>query len=264
MGANHTKGHWGLGRVVVLTGLLVMLGSTDVLAQRWQWPEKGENLKVLPEDATQQQLRATMFGFVQALGVRCEHCHDDSQGNRFDQIDFPADTKETKKIARIMMQMVRRINDEELSELDEQRPDRIQVTCVTCHRGATKPQMLEDVLADVIAEDSVEAAIARYHELRERYEDGFTYNFRESTLNRLGYRLLRADQIDDAIALFKLNIEMYPEAWNPYDSLAEAYMTKGQNEQAIALYRQSLVLNPDNQNGVQMLQKLKGEEASNE
>ena len=173
-------------------------------------------------------------------------------------------TKETKKIARIMMQMVRRINGEELSALDEHRPDRIQVTCVTCHRGATKPQMLEDVLADVIAEDGVEAAIARYHELRERYEDGFTYNFRESTLNGLGYRLLRADQVDDAIALFKLNIEMYPEAWNPYDSLAEAYMTKGQNEQAIALYRQSLVLNPDNQNAVQMLQKLKGEAASNE
>jgi tetratricopeptide (TPR) repeat protein len=250
-------------RILMLTGLLVLLGWTDALAQRWQWPEKAENLKVLPEDTGPDELRATMFSFVQALGVRCEHCHDDSQGNRLAQIDFPADTKETKKIARIMLQMVRRVNGEELSALDEFRPDRVQVTCITCHRGATKPQLLEDVLAGVIAEAGVEAAIARYHELRERYEDGFTYNFRESTLNTLGYRLLRAGQVDDAIALFKLNVEIYPDAWNPYDSLAEAYMTKGQNEQAIALYRQSLVLNPDNRNAVEKLQQLKGN-ASNE
>ena len=49
MVTNHTKGR--PGRVVVLAGLLVLLGSTDILAQRWDWPEKAENLQVFPEDS---------------------------------------------------------------------------------------------------------------------------------------------------------------------------------------------------------------------
>ncbi len=250
----------GQGRRLLLAALVCLLVSPAV-AQQWQWPEKAENLKILPEDTTPQQLRATMFGFVQALGVRCEHCHDDSKGNRLDQMDFPADVKETKDVARLMMQMVRRINGEELADLESPPEDRIQVTCVTCHRGNARPILLEDELAEVIAEEGVEAAVARYHDLRKRFEGGFTYDFRERTLNNLGYRLLGAGQVDQAIAIFKLNVEMFPGAWNVYDSLAEAYMAKGEKERAIALYQRSLSQNPDNDNAVEMLKKLKGETA---
>nr|NIR48311.1 tetratricopeptide repeat protein [candidate division KSB1 bacterium]NIR73039.1 tetratricopeptide repeat protein [candidate division KSB1 bacterium]NIS23819.1 tetratricopeptide repeat protein [candidate division KSB1 bacterium]NIT70746.1 tetratricopeptide repeat protein [candidate division KSB1 bacterium]NIU24468.1 tetratricopeptide repeat protein [candidate division KSB1 bacterium] len=59
-----------------------------------------------------------------------------------------------------------------------------------------------------------------------------------------------------AIAVFKLNVEAYPDSWNVYDSLAEAYMENGQNELAIQFYKKSLQMNPDNTNGKRMLQKL--------
>jgi len=36
--------------------------------------------------------------------------------------------------------------------------------------------------------------------------------------------LLFAGKTDDAIQVFRLNVEEYPKAWNPYDSLGEAYM----------------------------------------
>jgi len=49
---------------------------------------------------------------------------------------------------------------------------------------------------------------------------------------------------------------MYPNASNPYDSLAEAYMVQGDREAAIKNYRKSLELNPNNTNAVTMLKRL--------
>ena len=80
--------------------------------------------------------------------------------------------------------------------------------------------------------------------------------FSERILNTLGYEQLRAKHIPEAIALFQLNVEVYPKAFNTYDSLAEAYAAKGDREAAIKNYRKSLSLNPDNTNAVESLKKL--------
>jgi CubicO group peptidase (beta-lactamase class C family) len=78
----------------------------------------------------------------------------------------------------------------------------------------------------------------------------------ENRLNNLGYTLKQQKKLPEAIALFKLNVEFYPNAWNVYDSLAEAYMNSGENQLAIANYKKSLELNPQNANGREMLKKL--------
>jgi CubicO group peptidase (beta-lactamase class C family) len=78
----------------------------------------------------------------------------------------------------------------------------------------------------------------------------------ENRLNNLGYGLLQQKKLPEAIALLKLNVEFYPNAWNVYDSLAEAYMTNGDKKLAIANYKKSLELNPQNANGREMLKKL--------
>ena len=80
--------------------------------------------------------------------------------------------------------------------------------------------------------------------------------FKERLLNVFGYEQLQAGHLDDAIAVFKLNVEMYPGGFNAYDSLAEAYMAKGDRQAAAENYRQSLALNPENTNATQMLKKL--------
>ncbi len=49
---------------------------------------------------------------------------------------------------------------------------------------------------------------------------------------------------------------MYPDAFNPYDSLGEAYMDAGDHEKAIANYKKSIELNAGNENGKDMLKKL--------
>ncbi len=80
----------------------------------------------------------------------------------------------------------------------------------------------------------------------------------ENRLNNLGYMLMRQEKLMAAIEIFKLNVELYPNAWNVYDSLGEAYMNKGEKELAIANYKKSLELNPGNEGGAQMLKKLMG------
>ena len=88
------------------------------------------------------------------------------------------------------------------------------------------------------------------------------YFFYEGLLNAFGYELLGADNVQAAIAIFKLNVEEDPEAWNVYDSLGEAYMIAGNNTLAIQNYQKSIDLNPENTNGIEILNRLR-EEAGN-
>jgi pimeloyl-ACP methyl ester carboxylesterase len=111
----------------------------------------------------------------------------------------------------------------------------------------------QNALARAIKDKGVDAAIALYRQMRLRYPAEF---LSESLLNTLGYQQLNAKRTQEAIALFKLNVEMYPNAFNPYDSLAEAYMVQGDREAAVKNYRKSLELNPNNTNAVTMLKKL--------
>lgn len=84
------------------------------------------------------------------------------------------------------------------------------------------------------------------------------YYFEEPEFNALGYELLNEDRrYQDAVNVFKLNVELYPQSWNAYDSLGEAYVAGGDNEMAIRCYEKSLEINPDSENGKQMLERLK-------
>ena len=79
----------------------------------------------------------------------------------------------------------------------------------------------------------------------------------ENFINAEGYFLLRQEKIPKAIEIFKLNVEYYPESFNVYDSLAEAYMANDDKELSVKNYKRSLKLNPGNNNAVEMLKKLK-------
>jgi tetratricopeptide (TPR) repeat protein len=80
-------------------------------------------------------------------------------------------------------------------------------------------------------------------------------------INDLGYRLLGQDRIDEAILLFELNVEEHPDSGNVYDSLGEAQKARGWTEKAIANYRRSLEIDPDNDNARRMLAEMGAEPA---
>ncbi|WP_266170155.1 alpha/beta fold hydrolase [Dyella subtropica] len=66
----------------------------------------------------------------------------------------------------------------------------------------------------------------------------------ESSLNTWGYQLLANGDHATAVAVFKLNVLLYPASANTYDSLAEGYEALGDKAQAITNYQRSLRIDP--------------------
>jgi len=110
------------------------------------------------------------------------------------------------------------------------------------------------VLSETIASHGIEEATRQYHQLR--VAGSAAYNMDEGQLNTLGYQLIRSGSLREAIQIFQLNVEAFPQSSNTYDSLGEAYMNAGDKDNAVANYRQSLRLNPQNTNGAMMLRRL--------
>jgi CubicO group peptidase (beta-lactamase class C family) len=110
-------------------------------------------------------------------------------------------------------------------------------------------------LYQIITAEGIESAAGKYRDLKKNQPDA--YDFQEGQLNNLGYNLLRQKKIKEAIKVFQLNVEAYPESSNVYDSLGEAYMLNGEKASAIENYEKSLKLNPNNANAVEMLKQLR-------
>jgi len=113
---------------------------------------------------------------------------------------------------------------------------------------------IAETLSATIVSGGADAAAKQYQELKTLAPT--SYNFDEDELNTLGYELIRANKLKDAIRILQLNAEAYPRSSNVYDSLGEAYMDDGNKALAVANYQRSLQLNPKNGNAVVMLQKL--------
>jgi S-formylglutathione hydrolase FrmB len=115
-----------------------------------------------------------------------------------------------------------------------------------------------EVVSKIAKEKDGTAAVAEYRKLRSKFAG--KYLFSQNQLNRLGYELLGMDKIEDAIEIFKLNVEMFPESSNPYDSLGEAYLKAGNKELALKNYKKSVELDPQNTSGIEAIEKLEGKE----
>jgi tetratricopeptide (TPR) repeat protein len=116
---------------------------------------------------------------------------------------------------------------------------------------------IASLLLKVIFDKGIESAIMIYHDLKTNHPQ--SYDFEEKELNMLGYELLHQDKMESAIKIFRLNADVYPNAWNVYDSLGEAYLRNNQKNLAIEYYNKSLVLNPNNKNAKQVLKRLNEE-----
>lgn len=250
-----------LGRIAgslfltILSVATALLGGSSATAQ---FPDKFTNLKVLPTDISKHELESTMRGFAFALGVRCEHCHAEKKAPE-KGLDFPADDKDAKKTARIMLQMVTAINHDYISKVPKTPPDTpaIQVLCVTCHHGLTQPRPLNAVLAESLEKDGLEKTIALYHELRGKYYGNGQYDFGETSLNQLTESLLAQKKYNDALAIMDLSFaENHPDSVWSYHLLAMTHQANGQIDRAIADYRKVLELHPEDTWAKQQIEAL--------
>jgi tetratricopeptide (TPR) repeat protein len=108
--------------------------------------------------------------------------------------------------------------------------------------GRDVPPTEEQFMA-IMRERGVEEAVEIFE--RFRAEDPELVLFRENMCNFAGYGLLQRGQVEDAVAVFKMNAEAYPASANTWDSLAEAYVAAGDTEHATECYRKVLEVLPD-------------------
>ena len=95
-----------------------------------------------------------------------------------------------------------------------------------------------------------------YEKAAEAYRESKRFVINDRTILMLGTALFESGKIKEAIEIYKLNVDAYPESFNVYDSIGEAYMKNKQNDLSIENYKKSLELNPKNDNAVKMLEKL--------
>ena len=113
----------------------------------------------------------------------------------------------------------------------------------------------ENEIANIITTGGFEEVAELYRRMQK--EDPEIVLFEENTMNILGYQLLQGQRLEDAIDVFKLNIEAYPDSWNVYDSLGEAYGIQGDVPKAIEFYSKALEMNPGDRRIEQILVELK-------
>jgi tetratricopeptide (TPR) repeat protein len=223
-------------------------------AQSAQSDQRFKNLKVLPANIGKDELTGIMRGFASALGVQCGFCH---VGDNPQKMDFPSDDKEEKRSARVMMKMVRGINQDTLPQLDTMS-ENAEVTCYTCHRGAKQPpRRLSDVLFDTANERGVDAAMTQYQKMRDEFADTGRYDFRPQELTAAAFRL-RAQKPDQALALLKATTALFPKSSEAAAMLGMALMDAGDKAGAETELNRALSLDPDNGFAKGALQRLKG------
>src|SRR5262249_24737949 len=99
------------------------------------------------------------------------------------------------------------------------------------------------------------AAIQKYHDLKASPSAQFLLD--EGTLDQVGHDLLDSGKTQDAVEVFRANVEEYPQSADLYASLGEAYVRSDQKELAIQSYVECVTLHPKNKNALEALRKLR-------
>jgi CubicO group peptidase (beta-lactamase class C family) len=108
------------------------------------------------------------------------------------------------------------------------------------------------ILGNAIQNISFAEALNQYEKIKKHPR----YDLNEQEINQMGYNLIGAGKIKEAIALMNINVTHFPGSANAWDSRGEAYMLNGENSKAISDYKKSLELDPFSMNAIRKLNEL--------
>ncbi|HSG50037.1 MAG TPA: c-type cytochrome [Longimicrobiales bacterium] len=225
----------------LLALIALLLVAPSALSSQGIWPERAENLQVLPADFPPDRLRAVMQGFTQALGVRCSYCHVGQEGQPLSTFDFVSDANPNKDRARLMYEMLGDVN-RRLADLEPSGETRVNMWCHTCHAGKPRPATLAETLQETAATAGTDAVVARFLELREAFYGGNQYDFRAPNVDGVGAGLMQQGDTAAALRLFELNAENHPEFAPAHVRLGDMALLRGDRLAAIRHYELALTL----------------------
>ena len=126
--------------VVVASCATVTNGKVDQGKEVGKVESQWANLKVLPQDISEEELKGLMREYNAALGVKCSHCH--AANPETGKTDFSSDAKKEKDLARHMITMTKDLNEK---HFNYDAADKKKVSCFTCHQGSIKPKKITDL-----------------------------------------------------------------------------------------------------------------------
>jgi hypothetical protein len=218
-------------------------------------PDSLVNTQVIPRTTPVISVIGAMRNFTFDLGVRCQYCHVGEEGQPLAGYNFTTDEKRTKLVARQMMRMVQEIN-RRLDSLPGRANPGLQVTCNTCHRGASRPVPLATLIAEAATAAGPDSAVRTYRALRQRYYGRDAYDFGEGSLNIAAFRLGSTKKFDEAFAMLRLNEELYPGSSGMYVFRGNINLMKADTTAAEAAFREAVRLDPSNQEARGRLQAI--------
>lgn len=224
---------------IVGLGLIALSGGLAAQAPGRFPPDSLVNVKVIPKTTPVIEVVGSMRNITIGLGVRCQFCHIGEEGQPLAQFDFASDEKRTKLVAREMMRMVQDLN-RRLDSLPGRTGTGLQVACVTCHRGISRPVPLFTVMIDAATAAGADSAVRAYRALRERFYGRDAYDFGESSLNIAAFRLGREKRFEDAMALLKLNEKLFPSSSGLRVFRGNIYLMRGDTASAAAEFREAM------------------------
>jgi len=116
-----------------------------------------------------------------------------------------------------------------------------------------KLEAKEKIPSEYLKDKEYDKALEAYLAIREK--DSLDHSLKEGNFNRLGYKELRAKNYDEAKAIFKINMTLYPKSSNVYDSYAEAFRRSGDTITAIEYYKKSITIDSGNRDAKRFIEK---------
>jgi hypothetical protein len=227
-------------RLLPPSALLLFVATTLSAQAPGTWPPDSLlNLQVIPRGTPVMQVVGQMRNITGALGVRCQFCHVGEEGMPLERFDFASDQKRNKQVARQMMHMVQEIN-RRLDTIPSPPVSRVQVSCGTCHRGVSRPVPLNQLMSEATLAFGADSAIRSYRALRDRYYGRDAYDFSEFSLNSAALRVARENRPDDALALLRLNEELYPRSSAVHVFRGNISLIRGDTTAAAESFREAI------------------------
>ena len=156
-----------------------------------------------------------------------------------------------------MLQMVQAINQDHIANLPDRTEPNVEVGCVTCHAGRTRPTTLVQEMTWAIEDGGGDAMRARYAELREQYYGRGAFDFGDGALAAVAQAMGRANP-EIGMAAVELNLEYHPESIQTWILKGQLHLLAEERDDAITALERALELSPGNTAIEQLLRRARG------